>query len=428
MKLFLICDTGVSGHGTVGREFMKHLLDEKDIQLNVSTHQWGINLYGWEFGNRQFPDYVLKEKLIQTKRINPDYLLKTKRDFKYRPHNMEELSFSNLRADPCSLLIKDFREKEDINIAIGGIFESEKQPKYAYRILETTQNTTSCPKKWIKHDEDMDEIWVPCNWAKNALLNVFDEDKIKIIPYGVDFIKPTFNDSFWKLNYPNKFVFGTVARWENLKAIDILVKAYINEFTEQERVVLFIKTTINQQAPLNAQMVTQCIQQWISEEYILDAPEIGLSTDPINVQVLWDMLNAFDCFVLPSRAEAVGISIIQAMGLGKPAIATDYSAIKEYLNNKTGFPVRIDDEIPVSQHCKTLYFYGDGVEHEGKWAQPSQEHLQEQMRKVYEMSQNQPEKLNQIAEKGKQKVREMFNWRKHMMRRMKRFEETLCRN
>lgn len=427
MKLFLTCDTGNSGHGTVGREFMKHLLDE-DIQLNVATHEWGFNLHGWELGNpaRQFPDIRLKERLIQTKRINLHCLLKKKRDFKDRIHNMENIPHRNTTAQIRHLLIKDFKGKEDINISVGGIQSSAKQPKYTNRITETTQNTTACPEHWKKYNNKTDEIWVPCQWAKQGLLNAFDEDKIQIIPYGVDFVKPTYNDKIWQLNRPDIFVFGTVARWTNLKALDILVKAFINEFTEEEPVMLFIKTTVNYQAPLDGQMVLQAIQQWINKEYILDPPEIGTSTDPLDLQEYWDMLNVFDCFVLPSRGEAVGISIIQAMGLGKPAIATDYSAIRDYLNKNTGFPLEIEDEVPVQQHNNQLYFYGH--EYKGLWAMPSREHLQEQMRKVFEMHREQPKKLQKIAEKGKKTVRDMFDWKKHMKTRMERMEEILSKN
>jgi len=425
MKLFLTCDTGQSGHGTVGREFMGHLLDEKDIELNVATHAWGFNLVGWNFKNigQEFPDIRLREKLIQTKRINPYYLLRKKRDFQNRIHNMENLPHKNNTARSCDLMIKDFKGKEDINISVGGIQSSKKQPKYCYRITETTQNTTECPDKWKKYNDKTDEIWVPCKWAKQGLLNAFDEDKIKIMPYGVDFIKPTYNDKIWRLNRQDVFVFGTVARWTNLKAFDILVKAFINEFDENDPVVLFIKTTINQQAPLHAQIVEQALNQWIAEEHILDPPEIGSMSQPLNLQEYWDMMNAFDCFVLPSRSEAIGISIVQAMSLGKPVIATDYSAIKEYLNKNTGFPVEVEDIVPVQQHCNQLYFYGH--EYKGVWAVPSQKHLQEQMRNVYEMSKDKPDKLQQIADRGKQKVREMYNWNKIMKIRLKRLDEVL---
>jgi glycosyltransferase involved in cell wall biosynthesis len=424
MKLYLVCDTGNSGHGTVGREFMRHLLDE-DIQLNVSTHEWGINLHGWELGspNRQFPDIRLREQLIQTKRINPYCILKTKRDFKNRIHNIDDMPHSNLKARSQDLIVKDFKEKEDINISVGGIQSAEKQPKYAYRITETTQNTTACPDSWKKYNKQTDEIWVPCKWAKDGMLNAFDEDKIKIIPYGVDFVKPTFNDKLHKLNRPNIFVFGTCGRWTNLKAHDILVKAFINEFTEEEPVLLFIKTTVNYQAPLDANMITAAIQKWIADEHILDPPEIGMMTDPLSVSEYWSMLNAFDVYITATRAEAVGISILQGMSLGKPTIATDYSAIKDYLNKNNGFPVEIIDEVPIKQYSNQLYHYGH--EYRGKYAMPSQKHLQEQMRKVYEMHKDQPEKLQAIADRGKKTVREMFDWKKHMKTRMERLEEIM---
>jgi len=425
MKLFLFCDTGPSGHGTVGREFMKHLLDEKKVELNVGTHEWGFNLHGWFFGARSFPDKRLIERLIQTKRINKDCFLNNKREFKYRVHNIDNIPASTIEAESKNLMIHDFKDKEDINITIGGLIQATRQPKYAYRITETTQNTTKCPDRWRMYNDKTDEIWVPSKWAKNGLLNAFDEEKIKIMPYGVDFIKPTFNDKMWQL-HKKKFIFGTCARWTNLKAHDILVKAYVEEFTEKDDVMLFIKTTINNQANFHGDLVMNTINRWINDLYIIDPPEIGISTEAITIQEYWDMMNCFDCFVLPSRAEAIGISNVQAMSLGIPTISTNYSDIKTYLNKNNGFPIDVEDEVDIQHHCKKLFFYGD--EYRGKWAMPSQSHLQEQMRKVYEMSKENPRKLQEIADKGKEKVRSMFDWKKHMKTRMNRLEAISSKN
>lgn len=409
--------------GTVGREFVKKLL-EQDIELTVSTHQWGINTKGWNFGFN--PDPVFFERLIQKKQINPEYLMQGKRDLKGRPNSIDSLIFSNKEAKGDELLIRQFDGKEDINLSLGGIEFCEKQPKNVHRITEITQNTTKSPIRWKKYNKQLEELWVPCEWAKQGVLNVFDEDKVKVMPYGMESVKPTFNDRIDALNKPY-FVFGTCARWTNLKALDILVKAYIEEFTENDNVLLFIKTTINQQYQLDANMIHNIIQGWISEARIFDPPEIGFMSDAMNVQEYWDMLNAFDAFVLPTRGEAIGLVNTQAMSLGIPTISTDYSAMKDYLNKNNGFPIDIEDEVPVKQHCNQLYYYG-GSEYGGKWAQPSQKNLQQQMRKVYEMHRDQPEKLQGIADKGKETVRKLYNWDDHIKTRMKRMEEIVSKS
>lgn len=428
MKLFLTVDTGHSGHGTVGREYLNHLLKQKQIKINCSTHFWGWNTKGWKLGtpSRQFPDKRMQEKLIREKRVNPDYLLYSLREAKNRPHELDSLPFYNQQAGRHELIVKDYsiNEREDINHAIGSTSFAVKQPTYAYNITETTVNTTHVPTKWREFEKITDEIWVPTIWSKQAFINTrgFNEDKIKVVPYGVDFHKPTFCDSITKLE-DETFTFGTVGRWANLKAMDILIKAYINEFIpSKDNVRLFIKTTVNYQKPLNAQMISQAVRQLIIDEHIYDPPEIGFMSDPLSLQAYWDMLNTFNCFVLPTRAESIGISLVQAMGIGKPTIATKYSAITDYLDTTTGFPVQCE-EVPIQQHSPLLYFYGE--EHKGNWADPDQQHLQEQMRKVYNMHQDNPEKLKKIAENGKKKVRKIYDWNKHIQTRIKRYEEII---
>jgi len=271
--------------------------------------------------------------------------------------------------------------------------------------------------------EESDEIWVPCQWAYDSLVRTgLDEEMIKIIPYGVDFRTPTYFDRLTRLE-DDTFTFGTVARWVNLKGLDVLLKAYLQEFIPSEdNVRLFIKTTTNQQRPLTPRMVNQKIQKITSELRIPDPPEIGFQIQPLPTQSFWDMLGAFDCFAFPTRAEAIGISPIQAMGTGTPTICTDYSACSEYINEDTAFPLDYE-EVPVQQHTDKLYYYKQ--RYNGKWANPDVEHLRDRMREVYNMSRDNPDKLEKRAENGKEYVREHYSWDKHIKRRIERLREVV---
>lgn len=430
MKLYITGDTGGSGHGSTGLGTVKYLLkhNPKGIEFNFSTHEWAWNEEGFRLGNpgRQFPDFRFKEWMMREGHVNQDYLLKKKRVFRLRPHNLEELPFSmdevKLENFKTPLMVRQFEGREDVNLAIGSIDFAERQPDYAYNITEVTNNTTKCPRYWREAQYDTDEIWVPCQWAYDSLVRTgLDEDKIQIIPYGIDFShEPTFCDRITKLE-DDTFTFGTVARWVNLKGLDVLLEAYLEEFIpDEDDVRLFIKTTTNNQRPLTPQMVGQTIQQITSELRIPDPPEIGFQIQSLPTQSFWDLLGAFDCFVFPTRAEAVGISPIQAMGIGVPTICTDYSACTEYINDKTAFPLDYE-EVPVQQHSDKFYFYRH--RYNGKWANPDKDHLKELMREVYEMSRDNSDKLKKIAQRGKELVREKYDWNKHIKTRIERIKE-----
>lgn len=427
-ELYITGDTGASGHGSTGLGTVKYMLkhDPESIDFNFSTHQWGWNEKGFRMGypGRQFPDTRFKEWMIRNNHVNPEYMLQKKRDFRFRPQNLEELPFSiqEMGEQDHSLMVKQFDGKEDVNLAVGSIDFADRQPDYAYNITEVTNNTTKCPRYWREAQYDTDEIWVPCQWAYDSLVRTgLDEDKIQIIPYGVDFShEPTYCDWVSRLE-DDTFTFGIVGRWVNLKGYDKLLKSYLEEFIPSEdNVRLFIKTTTNNQRPISPQIIKQTIQKIISDLRIPDPPEIGFDISPLPSQTFWDMLGAFDCFVFPTRCEAVGISPIQAMGYKIPTICTDYSACTEYINEKTAFPLDYE-EVPVQQHSDKFYYYQH--RYNGKWADPDVEHLRDRMREVYEMSMDKPDKLEKIAQNGKELVRDKYDWNKHIKTRIERIKE-----
>lgn len=422
LKLHMASDSGGSGHGATGLGMVKHVLDRDAVKLNWSTHFWAWNRKGWSFSNRQFPDVRFKEKLLRSG-VNEDYLITRRREFAERPHGLRSLAFSSREAESQDLLIKQFGvdKEEDVNVAIGSPTFAKQQPRDVASVTEVTFNTTQAPDTWLQYSEFSDEWWVPCGWARDALVTTgFDKNRVKVVPYGVEFGHPTFNDSVPKLN-DDKFTFMTVGRWCNLKGLDVLLKAFIKEFEpHKDDVRLFIKTTTNQQLALTNDAVRNTIRSIIAELRIPDPPEIGFSIDPLPTQQYWDVLGAADCYVHPSRAEAIGIAPVQALGLGLPVIATEWSAMKDYIDAEVAWPLDYE-VVPVKQHDPRFYHYDEYID---KWANPDENHLRELMREIYTLhSDGDGEELRRRGEKGKKRVRDMFNWEKHIETRVERLKK-----
>lgn len=88
------------------------------------------------------------------------------------------------------------------------------------------------------------------------------------------------------------------------------------------------------------------------------------------------LLDGCDAYVSLHRAEGFGFPIAEAMALGKPVVATDYSGSRDFLDEETGFPVRWRPAVL----DRDLGPYEAGT----RWAEPDEEHAAETLRRVAE--------------------------------------------
>jgi len=54
---------------------------------------------------------------------------------------------------------------------------------------------------------------------------------------------------------------------------------------------------------------------------------------------LWALLSTADCYLSPHRSEGFGLTILEAMRLGKPVIATAYSGNMDFMTPENSFPL-----------------------------------------------------------------------------------------
>ncbi|MEO7274735.1 MAG: glycosyltransferase [Vicinamibacterales bacterium] len=101
------------------------------------------------------------------------------------------------------------------------------------------------------------------------------------------------------------------------------------------------------------------------------------------------LLAACDCYISLHRAEGLGLTLAEAMALGKPAIATGYSGNRHFM---TG-----DNSLLVEYHligaCDQCGPYPLGA----RWAEPDVQHAAQLMRAVYQY----PEEAARRGERGR---------------------------
>jgi glycosyltransferase involved in cell wall biosynthesis len=149
------------------------------------------------------------------------------------------------------------------------------------------------------------------------------------------------------------------------KGFPEVFKAFTKEFKKDEPVRLVLKTTLDE-IPLP---ITK-------DQY----PNIDIIRGKKPVSELVELCNQCDCFVFPSRGEGFGMTPLEAMATGIPAIVPNAHGISEY------FDANFMYEVKVKEECPAIYSRYKGMD-VGKMVICDEEDLRKQMRWIYEHQQ-----------------------------------------
>lgn len=236
--------------------------------------------------------------------------------------------------------------------------------------------TDTIPLPWVKKLNELTEIWVPSEFNRITFANAgVDQSRLYVMPEAIDTQKYDLNRiEPFPLKNVKTFKFVSVFDWSSRKGWDILVRAFIEEFSSKEDVSLILKVNkaLNRNADPSKDILNlanslgfkefahiQVIESYFSEEEML-----GLYA-------------ACDSFVLPSRGEGWGRPYMEAMAMGLPVIGTRWSGNTEFMNDDNSYLIDIEGLVPVPSDMPSFY-------HGHHWAQPSVEHLKSLLREVYE--------------------------------------------
>lgn len=239
----------------------------------------------------------------------------------------------------------------------------------AYRIAMPFWELEEFPGPWLSAFDLVDEVWAPTRFIQAMLSHKLSKPVIHM-PLPLSFEKPaSVSRSKFELP-PDKFIFFFA--FDYLSYVErknpmALVRAYRRAFGEQERanVKLVIKTQNAGRAPSHLQGM---------RDQMREDPDIVLIEETLSRPDTLELISACDAVVSLHRSEGLGLLIAEAMALGKPIIATDYSATTELVSRETGWPVDFA-MVPVKPD---EYVFSEGQ----IWAQPDEKHAASQMRQV----------------------------------------------
>jgi glycosyltransferase involved in cell wall biosynthesis/FMN phosphatase YigB (HAD superfamily)/tetratricopeptide (TPR) repeat protein len=192
------------------------------------------------------------------------------------------------------------------------------------------------PEQWIKASASVDEFWVPSEYVRHVYVESgVAADKVVVVPNGVDPEK--FNPQAAPMKLATRkifkflFVGGTIFR----KGPDLLLKAYLENFTAADDVCLVIKDfggkTVYAGQTFEAQIRAAQAQP--------NAPEILYLNGEMPPESLPGLYTACDCLVLPYRGEGFGLPALEAMACGLSVIVTAGGATDDFVQDDFGWRI-----------------------------------------------------------------------------------------
>jgi sugar transferase (PEP-CTERM/EpsH1 system associated) len=147
---------------------------------------------------------------------------------------------------------------------------------------------------------------------------------------------------------PSLWLVGTVGRMKEIKDQLTLVRAFIRALRIEPPAREHLRLIIVGDGPLRTQ----------AQALLHEAACLDLTWMPGERADIPDILQGLDCFVLPSLAEGISNTILEAMASGLPVIATDVGGNTELVERRvTGELVPPAD--PDAMACKILDYLRD---------------------------------------------------------------------
>ena len=248
------------------------------------------------------------------------------------------------------------------------------------------------PEPWIPKIDFVDEIWAPSEFIAGAMRKATDKP-VTVIPYGMEapydetLTRADFGlseDDFLVLMMFDSHSFAS--RKNPGAAIDAFREAYGDH---PERVKLVIK--INNPSAEDVAFV---------EEHLGGKAGYLLITERMDKKKLNSMIRLCDVFISLHRSEGFGLVIAEAMALGTPVVATNWSSNTEFMPEGAACPVGYD-LFPVAGG----YVFDNGSM---VWADPDTNQAAEYLRRL----KDDPDYREKIARAGKEYIHQQLSMEK----------------
>lgn len=240
-------------------------------------------------------------------------------------------------------------------------------PNLGFGVIETE----SVHPHLVDRCNRMDRICVPSSFTRDAFQRSGVTRPIDVVLHGVDseYFRPV--EGPRSLPGGKGFNFLAIGTHVERKNVQHIVRAFLEEFSEREDVALFLLLRPEYHTTQNnvALEFTEWERQWAG-----DSAPIFLWTGYLTREHLRDFYAGADAYVMPSN-EGFGLTLLEAMSCGTPAIALDHGGVTDFVNEDNGILVPVGKAY-LATDVDTLPYVGD------QFHEPDIEALRTAMRRM----------------------------------------------
>ncbi len=282
-----------------------------------------------------------------------------------RRAQVKTTDFADLHVDgelPFNLVCVNAPELPALHASLGPEFFEDR-----YTIGVWAWEVDVVPPSWDRAFGLVDEIWVYSRYVQEIVSNV---SPVPVVRMALPIVAPPPGGEIVGLHLPDGFAFlflfdfySTLARKNPLG----LIAAFERAFAPGEGPHLILKSHNGDYKPERLARLREAAG---------DRPDIHLVDRFLTESEMAALMRRADCYVSLHRAEGFGLTLGETMALGKPVIATGFSANLDFMTAENSYLVR---------HRETLVGEeGENYPAHGTWAEPDIDHAAQLMREVWE--------------------------------------------
>jgi glycosyltransferase involved in cell wall biosynthesis len=250
-------------------------------------------------------------------------------------------------------------------------FAARRGPAYfsdRYTIGYWFWELASLPPDWVMYSGYVDEVWTASRFVRDAVAAAVRVPvQLMTLPIVLPPLPPHGRAYFGIPDGPAVFlyIFDVSSQMERKNPV-AAIRAFRQAALPNDAAMLVLKFTNGSFDPAGVRRLHEEAAglNVLMLDGFVDRPDLGA------------LINAADCYLSPHRSEGFGLTILEAMRLGKPAIATGYSAPLDFMTPENSYAIE----------CKLVPLgrkYGPYPPH-AVWAEPDVAHAARLIREVVE--------------------------------------------